>query len=99
MAVLLVSAHFLGSDFVRKEEVPRLLARRQAGNVQVLPLLLTQCDWTGVPWLEALQLHNLNGQPLQAMAEAARNDALAALARHLRTTCTAMSSHHAPGSS
>src|SRR5262245_17552799 len=39
IAVLLVSADFLNSEFIRTHEVPRLLQRREADGVRLIPLL------------------------------------------------------------
>jgi formylglycine-generating enzyme required for sulfatase activity len=40
VAVLFISQHFLASDFIRREELPRILAREQAGKLTVLPIFL-----------------------------------------------------------
>lgn len=40
VAVLLITADFLTSDFIRREEVPALLERRESEGVRVIPLLV-----------------------------------------------------------
>ena len=41
VAVLLISQDFLDSDFIVKEEMPRILEREAAGLVKVLPVFLS----------------------------------------------------------
>lgn len=56
VAVCLISAHFLSSDFIIKEEVPALLKRRQEEGMALLPLLLSPCPWRKIRWLKGMQL-------------------------------------------
>lgn len=55
VAVLLVSASFLTSKFIRGEEVPRLLQRRVQEGLVVLPVIVRDCAWRRVAWLESIQ--------------------------------------------
>jgi len=64
IAVLLVSADFLGSDFILGEEVPRLLERRVDEGMAVIPILVRDCAWEEITWLSALQIRPRSGQPL-----------------------------------
>src|SRR4051794_40515153 len=50
VAVLLVSPDFLASDFIWKEEVPKLLAHQKEG-MQILPLIARPCAWRIAPEL------------------------------------------------
>ena len=43
VAVLLISANFLTSQFILQEEVPRLLERRTAEGIPVIPVLVKPC--------------------------------------------------------
>ena len=45
IAVLLVSADFLNSQFIRDKEIPVLLERMEAGTLKVLPLLVRPCSY------------------------------------------------------
>ncbi len=56
LGLLLVSATFLTSKFVLKDEVPRLIERHGEGGMKIYPLLVEPCPWKRVAWLARLQL-------------------------------------------
>ena len=56
LGLLLISAPFLTSKFVRQEEIPRLFERHEAGGMKIYPLLVQPCPWERVEWLAKLQL-------------------------------------------
>jgi len=51
IAILLISANFLSSEFIMKEEVPELLKYRAKGTLTVLPVLARACVWQAFHWL------------------------------------------------
>ena len=66
VAILLISADFLKSDFVRSEEIPRLLKRRSEDGLRIVPLVVRPCPWQTVPWLSSLQGGTKDNSPLSA---------------------------------
>ena len=66
VAVLLVSPDFLASEFIVREEVKRLLERREKEKLPLLPILVRSCFWKRVPWLVQTQMRPRNGIPLSA---------------------------------
>lgn len=56
LGLLLISAPFLSSKFVRDEEIPRLFAQHQQGGMRIYPLLVRPCPWERVAWVAKLQL-------------------------------------------
>lgn len=62
VAVCLISADYLSSEFCTGEELPALLKRRQSGDLAIIPILLRSCDWQDYPWLEELQMLPRDGK-------------------------------------
>jgi hypothetical protein len=83
VAVLLISAPFLTSSFILREEVPRLLTRRQQEGLPVVPILLTPCAWEEVPWLARMQLRPRGARPLSAGDEHQIETELTAVAKEI----------------
>ncbi len=67
IAILLVSADFLASSFIRKHELPMLLDAAQSGRVKLLPVILGPCAWNYTK-LSHYQLVNSSSEPLMGMA-------------------------------
>jgi len=56
IAICLISAHYLGSDFINKEEIPELRRRRQEEGMLLMPILLSPCAWKAIHWLKGIQM-------------------------------------------
>jgi hypothetical protein len=84
VAVLLISADFLTSPFIRRSEIPRLLDRRQTEGVRVIPIFVRPCPWSAVGWLAALQGRPKNGKALSELRRHQAEKHLAALALEIR---------------
>jgi hypothetical protein len=69
VAVLLVSSAFLASDFINKEEVPRLLAQEQQKGMVILPVIVTPSWFENIDSLSQFQSVNPPNQPLNNMSE------------------------------
>lgn len=65
IAILMVSVDFLGSNFIRTEEVPRILERRETQGVWVIPVFVKPCAWTKVKWLNKIQGEPRDGKTLE----------------------------------
>lgn len=64
VAILLVTANFLRSDFIRRKEVPRLLERQQKEGLTIIPIIARHCAWQSVPWLTQLNIRPRNASPI-----------------------------------
>jgi len=82
VAVCLISADYLSSDFCIKEEIPYLLERREKEGMVLIPVLLRPCLWKAVPWLKEIQMLPRDGksvskdfkdEPDEVFAEVAEN--------------------------
>ena len=72
VAVLLVSANFLDSEFIQNQELPRFLKAAERQEITILPVLISACVWEESEIvkfqspsdpkqpLEALKGHDLN---------------------------------------
>ena len=62
IALLLISAPFLTSIFIRNEEVPLLFDKHAADGMLIYPLLVRPRPWEHVQWLAKLQLRPLDSK-------------------------------------
>jgi hypothetical protein len=89
LGLLLISAPFLSSEFVRKEEIPRLFGQHAANGMTLYPLLVEPCPWEHVEWIARLQLRPQDARrrvkPLAAFTGAARKQKLADVASEIAT--------------
>jgi hypothetical protein len=81
-AVVLVSAHFLASDYVNEKELPQLLARARSGKLRLFWVLVSSCMWD-VTELATFQAAGDTERPLAHMTDAEAQVALVDLARRL----------------
>jgi tetratricopeptide (TPR) repeat protein len=62
VAVLLISADFLSSDFCVKEEVPYLIQRQEKHGMLLIPVLVRKCPWKAHRWLADRQMIPRDGK-------------------------------------
>lgn len=94
VAILLVSADFLTSRFIRGEEIPRLLERREQEGIRVIPLILKPCPWKKVGWLSAMQGASRDNVELSGLTEHQQDSILSKLAEKVHDlvgTCRSFS--------
>jgi hypothetical protein len=84
VAVLLVSADFLTSDFIRGTEVPSLLQRRTKDGLRIIPLIVRPSAWQGVEWLSEIHCRPTKGRALSEGPKSRVEKELAALALEIR---------------
>ena len=68
IAVLLISADYLSSDFVVCHEIPRLLERHEQDGMRLFPIIIRPCAWQHIRWLARLQVRPKDGVPLSHKA-------------------------------
>jgi hypothetical protein len=85
VAILVISADFLNSPFIRSEEVPRFLERRQADGLIVIPVIARPCAWTAVDWLASIQCYPEGGRALSKGKKPQIDEDLAGLALKVKT--------------
>lgn len=70
IAVLLVSADFLSSGYIRSKEIPRLLKEKHERGLRILPIIIKNCVWQRVAWLSDLGACMFKDRPLVEASEA-----------------------------
>jgi internalin A len=82
VAVLLVTAEFLASDFIAKEELPVLLKAAQEGKLTLLSIIVSPCLFDETLLAE---FQTANDQPLALMSKGKREEAWTQIAKKITT--------------
>lgn len=79
VAVLLITADFVASEFITSNELPRLLASAESGGATILPVIIgrSRIDLTPVSRFQSV---NPPDRPLNGMTKASRESALVEVA-------------------
>ncbi len=80
VAVLLISADFLASDFIAEHELPTLLDRAQTSGTTIIPVILSPSLFTSTG-LSAFQSMNAQNRPLSNMSRTGQEQVFAKLAQ------------------
>lgn len=80
VAILLVSADFLASDFIARVELPRLLGAAEDRGVLIIPVVLDHCNFDRCAELAQFQAINSPARPLDTLGEPEYKAILAKLA-------------------
>jgi hypothetical protein len=83
VAVLLVSADFLGSDFIQEAQLPALLAAAEQGGCRIVPVLVGPSLFADMPELSRYQAVNDRGPTLNQLSVEASENVLVRVARLL----------------
>jgi len=83
VAVLLVSADFLASDFIASDELPPLLDGAQYRGVKVLPLIVSPCRFKEIPSLAKFQSVNDSKLPLVMLDQGEQEQVFVSLANQI----------------
>lgn len=70
LALLLVSADFIASGFIYKEELPVFVDRRKQEGMTILSIIVRDCLWQSEPVLKDLQALPRDGKAVITFAEA-----------------------------
>lgn len=85
--LLLVSPHFLASDYCFDREMTRAMERHDAGEARVIPVILEPCDWHPAPFGKLLAMPT-DGKPISKFAN--QNEGLLEVAQAVRTAIEEM---------
>jgi len=79
--LLLVSAHFLASDYCYEKEMTRAIEKHEDGSAAVIPVILHPCDWHSAPFGH-LRATPTDGKPVSMYAN--QHEAFAFVAKDVR---------------
>ena len=83
VAVLLVSADFLASEFITENELPPLLRAAKRDGATILPVIVSPCLYTAIPELHEFQAVNDPNRPLVGLKRGARDMVFLSVARQI----------------
>jgi hypothetical protein len=69
IALVLVTQEFLDSQYIEDVEMRRFLQRRKRDGMIIYPIIVSPCNWEGVPWLAATQFQPRDGRTVAHTAE------------------------------
>lgn len=84
IAILLVSIHFLASDFIAYSELPPLLQAEKEGGLVVMPVILTHCLFSSMESLSQFQAANDPAHPLDSLSLSEQNRVWLGLAEDIK---------------
>jgi hypothetical protein len=79
--LLLVSAHFLASDYCYEKEMKRALEKHKDGTAVIIPVILHPCDWHSAPFGH-LRATPTDGKPVSMYTN--QHEAFAIVAKDIR---------------
>jgi hypothetical protein len=80
VAILLISANFLNSEFILNKEVPVMLSLKQSKGLTVFPVIAKQCAWKKIEWLARMNVRPKNGIPVWSEDDSHVDEDLTAIA-------------------
>lgn len=83
IAILIISADFLASDFIKNEELPKLLKNAEKHGTRILPLIVRPCRFTKIPSLSKFQSVNSPNLPLSILNDSQAESELVKLTNYI----------------
>jgi hypothetical protein len=83
VAILLISANFLTSDFILGKEVPAFLERRKSEGLTVFPVIAKACTWNAFDWLARMNVRPKNARPIWSGSDSQIDEDLSAIAKEV----------------
>ena len=83
VAVLLVSADFLASDFIVADELPPLLNAAKENGVTILPVIVRPSRFRHTPALSQYQAVNDSSRPLEGMSKRKQEEVFVQVSEHV----------------
>jgi|GEM_PF-1454104 len=84
VAILLITADFLASDFILGKTIPALLKRRKEEGLVIVPVIAKACAWKSVDWLAEMEIRPQTGQHVWRDAGSHVDEDLASIVEEIR---------------
>ena len=91
VAVLLISADFLASDFISKNELPPLLAAEQTRGLIILPVIVSPSRFAQTESLSSFQAINPSLKPLNGITKSKQEELFVKLTLEIEAALTNLS--------
>ena len=72
IAILLISADFMSSDFITENELPPILSKAEIKGTKIIPIIVSPCRFSREPSLNRFQAANSPDEPLSLMENSKR---------------------------
>lgn len=89
VAVLLISANFLNSEFILSQHIPLLLRRREREGLIVFPIIAKACAWKTMGWLAKMRVRPSHEEPIWREGGIHADEELAVIAGEIANIITA----------
>jgi hypothetical protein len=83
IAIFMVSANSLTSDFILREEIPGFLEKRQREEMTIFPVIVSDCAWEQVDWLKKMQIWPRGAKSLDKLRPSKQNEIFADIVRRI----------------
>ena len=83
VAILLITANYLTTDFILNQQIPQLLERRHQEGLIVFPIIARACAWDRVEWLRQMQVRPQDGTPVWSDSGSHVDEDLTKIARQV----------------
>ncbi len=84
VAILMVSANFLSSEFINNEELPALLAAAKEEGAHIFPIIISHCMFSDIDAISKFQTINPPSEPLIVMNEGQRDALFVKVTREIK---------------
>ncbi len=83
LAILLISANYLNTDFILTQQVPTLIKRYEQDGLMIMPIIAKACAWQKIKWLANMEIRPKDGQPIWRAGGLYVDEGLAAIAAEI----------------
>lgn len=93
IAILMVSSHFLASDFILDDELPKILKRESSAGLVIMWVCLSHCLYNETE-LSVYEAANTPFEPLDSLPEYEQNQVLVDICEKIKKATSPASSQH-----